>query len=105
LIENISETEKLQYQGWSGETLGDSHDAGLVDDAGNAYKLVNSGATGAGEHQARSINPSQAISDVLVFEAPADRAKSLRLTLPGGAYGGHGQLHLKIPAYAIQRSR
>jgi hypothetical protein len=52
---------------------------------------------------AGEVDPSQAISDVLVFEAPADNAKTLRLTLPGGAYGGSGELHLKIPAYTIQR--
>jgi len=37
------------------------------------------------------------VTDVLVFDAPGDRANVLHLELPGSHFGGAGKLKIKIP--------
>jgi hypothetical protein len=103
-IDNLSHTKKLDYRGWSGGMFGITGAGTLEDDAGNRYKRIGFGGTKVvGQQESESIYPSKSLSDVLVFEAPTDSAKTLRLTLPCSAYGGTGDLRITTPTSSIRK--
>lgn len=102
-VENLSESSKLEYKGWGGEGLTSGKRARLKDDLGNEYKTVSIGILHkpVGQKSNESLYPGSSIQDVLVFEAPVEKAQVLHLTLPRGAYtqdtNGPIALQLAIP--------
>ncbi len=78
---------------------------GLEDNFGNHYRQMTFGlgSTVDGQAENQSIYPGKAISDVLVFEAPIEKAKYLHLELPATAFGGTGKVRFEIPAEMIAR--
>ena len=102
-IENLSDSTKLQYKGWGGDSLTTGHKAILKDDLGNVYKAVTFGILHKplGQKSKESLYPGSAIQDILVFELPVERAQLMHLTLPRGNYlaavDGPQDLELAIP--------
>ncbi len=103
-IENVGTTRKVEYKSWSGgaSILPDAV-AALTDNLDNTYKRINFGfgTQVVGQITSESVYPEKAIDDVLVFEPPISAAEFLKLELPAAAFGGTGQLRLKIPKSMI----
>jgi len=77
--------KKLDYRTWGAEALSFlESSASLKDDLGNRYKAVHFGGMDQpiGRTKSASIYPGKTITDVLVFERPIAKAKTLKLTLP-----------------------
>lgn len=105
-LDNLSDAKKLDFRGFAGEQFDFSGESkpNLEDNLGNVYKRINFGATAriVGQAQSESVYPGKSIDDLLVFEVPVDKAKSLRLELPAAAFGGEGKLRIEIPAEMIE---
>lgn len=103
-IENKSDSSKLQYKGWGGDSLTTGHKAVLKDDLGNIYKPVTFGLLHrpAGQKANESLYPGTILDDVLVFEVPVAKANMMHLMLPRRNYttdlNGPTDLELAIPA-------
>lgn len=100
-LTNNSETRKINYNTWRGESFDIDGAATATDEFGNRYRRVGFGLSdypkGAIE-SFESIYPGKSIDDVLVFEVPIDRARKIRLKLPKQAIGGsYGDLRFEIP--------
>ncbi|MFQ5731362.1 MAG: hypothetical protein ACE5KM_05335 [Planctomycetaceae bacterium] len=99
-IENLSDAKKTTYKSWGSRFTDFSSEerARLTDNLGNKY--TNShfgfGATVVGQLKTESIYPVKSVTDVLVFEAPVQKATILKLELPASAFGGTGMLRMKI---------
>jgi hypothetical protein len=50
-----------------------------------------------------TLPPGKDVTDVLVFEEPADDVQALYLELPADVFGGAGSLRWEIPARMISR--
>ncbi len=102
-IENLSESTKLQYKGWGGDSLASGNKAILRDDLGNVYKPVTFGILHrpAGQRSNESLYPGTSLQDILVFEVPVEKAKLMHLSLPRSNYAqvldGPRDLELAIP--------
>ncbi len=97
-IENIGDSKKIEYKGWSGSQFSAAHAASLEDDLGNRYQRIGFGITSKikGQVSSESIYPEQSITDLLVFEVPIEKSNFLKLELPAKAFDGKGFLRLKI---------
>lgn len=105
-VQNQSNTKKLNFRGWAGDVTDILDRAGtLADEHGNTYRRIGFGYTArpVGQASLDSIYPGKAVNDLLVFELPIEAARELRLTLPGAAVGGEGELKLKIPTASIAK--
>lgn len=102
-VENLSDSQKIEYQGWGDDSLGSGKRARLKDDLGNVYKQVTFGILHkpVGQKSKESLYPGSAIQDVLVFEMPVDKAQMMHLFLPRANYMEHPdnpqELELAIP--------
>jgi len=97
-LSNLSNTKKIDFTTWRGETLSASRDyATLTDDNGNVYKRINFGLnTISGRQNETSIYPNQSYQDLLVFEKPVSNLKWLHLELPASNFGGSGMIRFEI---------
>jgi len=99
-LTNNSPTRKIQYTSWSlrGEQ------PRLTDDLKNPYtmQVAPGGGTFDGQQRVKSIYPEKTAEDLLVFERPVDRARSLRLQLPAVAFGGSGTGYIEIPMSMVK---
>lgn len=97
-LRNANRTKKLEYKSWS--TLGRS--VSLTDNHGNPYFMKSyRGAVLEGQLESESIYPTEAIQDLLLFQAPVENAKYLRLELPARAFGKGEPLRFEIPKEMI----
>jgi hypothetical protein len=102
-IENASEISKIEYEGW-GSTKRKDVGARLKDNRDRPLQLVQiEGTQPEGQRTRGTVDATDMIEDVLMFEAPDEQADYLLLELPSAAYGGIGSLRLKIPADMIRR--
>lgn len=105
LVGNTSDTAILPYIGWGARGIGFSEPAPiLVDEFGNNYPRSHFGfgVTVVGQTTFKDIYPRNAHSDALVFSAPVDRAKRLRLELDASNIGGSGKIRFIIPVERIE---
>jgi hypothetical protein len=103
-LRNRSQTEKLEYTSWNVQDAG----VGLADDRRQPLPMKSFGSRGYEidgqlEGSKGSLNPGEVIRDVLLFEAPAERAEHLRLELPASAFGEQGSLRFEIPMSMVVR--
>lgn len=102
-VENLSDSQKIEYQGWGDDSLGSGKKARLKDDLGNTYKQVTFGILNkpVGQKSKESLYPGSEIQDVLVFEVPVNKAQMMHLYLPRSNYLEHPDdpldLELAIP--------
>ena len=105
-INNQSETKKVDYKTWAGDTIswGDKV-AVLSDEYDNNYQRVNFGFANppVGRVDKTSIRPGKTVTDILVFELPVSAAQVLRLELPAGNFGGEGRIRLEIPQTMVEQ--
>jgi HEAT repeat protein len=101
-IDNLSESRKVEYTGWGADTGGDELPR-LTDELGHAYKLVTFGGDRrvTGQVRSETIGPKKAITDLIVFDPPAEDVQLLKLELPARNVGGSGKLGLKLPRSSI----
>ena len=99
-LTNQSSTRKIEYSSWSVR----GQEPQLVDDLKNKYSLQKapSGGVFEGQVRSKSIYPEKSLEDLLVFERPVGRAKSLRLQLPAAAFEGQGTGYLEIPMSMVR---
>lgn len=104
-IKNLSETKKVDYRTWGGQSVSFGTRVGLTDNFDNRYKLINFGFSNevVGAIQSESIYPAKSICDVIVFEEPVGKVEFLNLELPAEQFGGTGMLRIRIPAAMIKR--
>jgi len=100
IVENTNPTKKLEYKGAADPAMrsGDTQ-ARLTDDQHAPYRVVYFGKDKpiAGQILLSTVDPKKSVTDVLVFDAPGDRANELHLELAGSHFGGAGKLKIKIP--------
>jgi hypothetical protein len=102
-IQNVSQTRKIDYPGWSRSS---SAQLRLTDNFGNVYKRYDPGLLDTIIGQVReptSIHPGERLEDLLVFERPLPNVQALRLELPAAAVGGSGSFRFLIPRSMIRR--
>jgi hypothetical protein len=75
----------------------------LTDDAGTVYKRIELPAEAqvVGQTLKADLGAGDAISDLLVFEAPKEKIQHLRLELPAGNLGEKGAFKFHIPREII----
>lgn len=111
-LENMSDSVKRTYTSWA-ETTDEDLQPKLTDDLGNEYKnlsfnrnardLSPDKITEWGVRLKRTATTSQSlysekpVLDVLYFEPPVKKARTLFLILPGAAFGGEKDIRIKIP--------
>ena len=105
-LQNLSESREVRYRTWGADArkiFGSS--ASLTDNLGNKYKPIHFGRMDVivGRTDNESIAPGKAITDMLVFEVPIAKAKTLILSLPLKNVGGGGTVELRIPVKRIRR--
>jgi hypothetical protein len=102
-LANRSTTRKIQYTSWNVRGTKPQ----LADDLKNPYNLQAApvGTTFDGQQRVKSVYPEKTVEDLLVFERPVDRAKSLRLQLPAGAFEGNGTGYIEIPMSMVKSDR
>jgi hypothetical protein len=99
-VKNPSPHDNLEFPGWSRDAA--LRGATLTDDQGKNYpiKSVNAAAV-LGTSPPTSLAPSESARDVLCFERPGPKARSLQLELPGSAFGKDAAASFQIPAKMI----
>ena len=99
-VKNPSAHDKLEFAGWSRDAA--QRGATLTDDQGKSYsaKPVNAAAV-LDTPPPSSIAPGESARDVLCFELPGPKAKSLQLEVPGAAFGKDASASFQIPAKMI----
>jgi hypothetical protein len=102
-IENLSQTRKIDFHGFSPE-IATLEFAVLSDNFENSYRRAGFGAARpAGQVTSASIYPGKSLDDLLVFEVPVEKAEFLRLELPGANLHQDGSFRFQIPCAAIER--
>jgi hypothetical protein len=97
-VRNHGDTRKVNYRTWHPDVPTGPDVAVLRDEFGNVYKGVRGGpgVEPLGRTRTASVYPGQAITDVLVFEPPIDRATRLELELPGENIGVAEAIRIEI---------
>jgi hypothetical protein len=99
-IENLSPNEELRYSGWSARSAAIDQAATLKDDRDVVVKQFDEFVGTeqiVGQIQSASIQPAGSTKEVLVFQRARPSTRYLKLSLPAKAYGGTGELRIKIP--------
>jgi hypothetical protein len=106
-IENVSDQKQSGYNTWVPDLEAAKTVAKLTDDRGDELKRVTFGFGNnvQGRTVLDTLSPGKAIGDLLVFEAPAANAKTLKLVLPGANCGVKGNFEFDIDATAIVRPK
>ena len=95
---NSDDSRRLEYNGWS-----NFQSVSLVDDLGKKYRQWRyPGASIVGQVDKSELCSNEPLTDVLVFLRPVPKAKRLRLTLPGIAFGKQGSVTFTIPITMIE---
>ncbi len=104
-ISNLSDTKKIDYDGWSGGPVSFGSRVRIMDNFDNRYKLVSFGfgSDVIGAVQRESVYPGRSVEDMIVFEEPIEKVEHLTLELPADAFDGTGMLRFRIPASMILR--
>jgi hypothetical protein len=98
-IASTNDAAKINYRTWGSSPFRfDSNFATLTDDLGNTYKRISFGASDKidGRVDSGSVYPDKPIEDLLIFETPLAKAKTLTLEMPGANVGQTGAFRLKI---------
>jgi hypothetical protein len=108
LLDNHSAARRLQFVGWGKQRdpSKDLHAAKLVDNLGNEYQRLHYGVGMTRHGMGRPeilLGPGSKLDMWLDFEAPAEAAAYLRLTLPASAVGEVGEFRFHIPTRIILR--
>jgi hypothetical protein len=105
VILNKSDSKKLNHVGFSGSVASSFDHSGpkLKDDLGNTYRQINFGFGNKVPMQAKSesIYPEKSCTDMVVFETPIDKAKTLYLELAGSSLGEKENYRFQIPKEMI----
>jgi HEAT repeat protein len=104
-LDNVSETRKIEYVGWGGAVAAPGDELPrLTDEHGKGYRLVTFGGDRrvGGQVRSVSVGPRGTVNDILVFDAPADDAKVLKLDLSGRNFGGTGHLGFRLSRLMIR---
>jgi HEAT repeat protein len=104
-IENLSEATKYSYHLWGRGRLFDTHNATLTDEFGNRYLPIDFGLFASIDGQQRaavSLYPGKPLTDVLVFEEPVKKAKTLKLELPGSALDKNATFRFRIAVATVE---
>jgi len=104
-IDNVSASRKVEYTSWGeAEPPAEAELPRLTDEQGNSYKLITFGGERRVEGQVRSesIRPGKGVSDVLVFDPPAEGTQALKLELPGRNFGAAGTIGFTVPRAMIR---
>jgi hypothetical protein len=97
-ITNTSEKSLKYYDPWTGKDFGTSH-ASLKDDLDNSYPRITwrLGQKASGQLKARTrVEPEGSITDVLIFDAPIEKADSFTLKMPGANIGESGTVTMRF---------
>lgn len=103
----------VEYQSWYGNSFRNrrgSNEAELTNNSGHLYQpAIFPEAANVRDHTAEAtIGPLEEVTDVLIFEAPADfrasQVRYLRLSLPAEAYHEVGDYRFEIPSSFIKDS-
>ncbi len=104
-VSNVGKNRKLDYQGWG--SAGPSGSATLTDEFDNDYRRVlpsdSLGRVLGQLQEVEPLYPGDMVSDVIVFEAPVEGVRELRLRLESANVGGEGNLQFSIPGGSIKR--
>ncbi|MEN6496244.1 MAG: GYF domain-containing protein [Thermoguttaceae bacterium] len=90
-LSNTHDSKIRQYSSWSRLPAG-----ALVDDIENAYQLRSA------KLKKESIYPGKSIEEMLLFQRPVSKAKTLRLQLPATAFAEDGMIRFQIPVGMIK---
>lgn len=103
-LANTGVGQKSDYTSWGGNAPM-SRQVKLTDNFGKTYAPKNFGSARIdGQLASAPIDVNERIHDLLVFEAPAERAEFLMLELPAAAFGRPGALCFKIPSEMIREA-
>jgi hypothetical protein len=103
-ISNVDGLRKINYASWAESApSGQKGSPSLLDNLGRNYrrKKVSSDPDRTGHSRTATIDPGEAVEEVLVFEAPPQEIAFLSLELPGSALGVSGVFKLEIPRQMI----
>jgi hypothetical protein len=105
IIRNTSpEGKDIDYKGWTAKAKLDRDAATLRDIGVFTYPPAILIRPVKGQiRSTHSIKPGESLEDVLVYHAPRENPKDLRLELPATAYGGIGTIKFRIPTAMIKR--
>lgn len=108
VVENRSAARRVRFVGWGKQkdARKDLHAAKLVDNLGNEYARRHYGIGLTSHGMGRPellLGPGSKLDMWLDFEAPAEGAAYLRLTLPASAVGEVGEFRFHIPKRIIRR--
>jgi hypothetical protein len=105
VIRNVSpEGNEIEYKGWTPKGKLDRNAATLRDNGVFTYPIAILTRPVKGQIRlTQSINPGESLEDVLVYHAPREDPKDLRLELPASAFGGFGTIKFRIPTSMIKR--
>jgi hypothetical protein len=101
----IGTTQKVEFDGWSGASFGDTrHKPLLTDNLNKSYILrtFEPNTQVAGHERPKGLYPKLYADDYLVFDQLPEYAEYLQLDLPASAFGGQGTLRFRIPKSMIE---
>ncbi len=103
-LTNEGTDQPLELEGWA---AGDAYDSRLLDAAGQALKpaTIDRGWELASGNKATALFPGKAEEVVLLFEAPAQRSKYYRFTLPGDSIGPEETIRFRVPGSFVTSRR
>lgn len=106
-IENTSDQRRSEYNSWVPDLEAARTVAKLTDDRGAELKRITFGFGNNVKDRTvlATLTPGRAISDLLVFEAPAANARALKLVLPGANCGVRGAFEFDIDMTVVSRSK
>lgn len=106
-IENTSDKKRSEYNTWVPDLEAARTVAKLTDDRGAELKRVTFGFGNNVRDRTvlDTLTPGKAISDLLVFEAPAANARALKLVLPGANCGVKGTFEFDIDMTSVSRHK
>ncbi len=97
-LENKAKNTTANYLSWSEEIVTGAAVPLLTDQQGTQYKAVSFGDFQLpGQSGATSIAYGEAVSDLIVFEPPAEPFAFFKLTLPLSALNKSGNIQFQIP--------
>jgi hypothetical protein len=106
-VRNTDSTRRLPYRRWSKEALFGSPPATLADEFGNQYRHVTFGIDQVVGQQRQQVhvNPGESVDDLLVFEVPIPRARSVFLTLAAEEIDSRGVIRFRLPESMFRRGQ
>ena len=105
-LQNVSNSQSLTYNSWSGTASRESRFSPTVTDAaGKIYgRIILEGRNDLDQLGKVTIRRRQNVTDVLIFQPPPADAGEITLSLPAAAFGSSGTLHFRIVQEFISRN-